>query len=61
MGDKEGTRSGCVENVPQLLQTNEPSLSRLQLGEDVEAHWVQPVPDGGWRDGTSSSMGSTGD
>ena len=61
MGDKEGTRSGCVENVPQLLQTKEPSLSRLKLGEDVDAHWAQTAPGGGWGEETSSSMGSIGD
>ena len=29
MEDKEGTRMGGVEDIPQLLQTKEPSLSRL--------------------------------
>lgn len=61
MGDKEGARSKCVDDIPQLLQTKDPSLSRLQWSEDVDAHWVQAVPDGGWGDKTSSSMGSTGD
>ena len=50
-----------MENIPQLLQTKEPSLSRLQCTEDVDAHWVQAVPGGGGGDETSSSIGSTGD
>ena len=59
-GDKQGTRGGCVADEPQLLQTKEPSLSRLQWTEDVDAHWVQAVPGGGGGAG-SSSIGSTGD
>ena len=51
----------CVENLPQLLQTKAPSLSRLHWTEDVAAHWVQAVPGGGGGEVGSSSMGSTGD
>jgi len=45
MGDKGGTRSGCVEDAPQLLQTNEPSLSHSQSGEDGEEPQLSTVYD----------------